>query len=827
MKKSLIYFADYRGHLDDPNTLIIHAGTNESFMDGAQVIATIDGKEVPVQSVIRDNNRARFCYRGENLLFSWEFQFLIQVPDTFSKCNLTVKFTKKYDNAVASFSVSGKQFARTKSKISGCVDTVKKMDDVTKIAGWCADRLPVTVRAMKDGMDVPCEINRLVRTDIDDYYLEDEFKGSAGFEITLDGYQYKTIDIVFETTERSTTKTVNIDKDQEREQMSFGEALRVSFDYLRQRGIKAFYYKILKKVFGVNVFDYDRWIHERQATDKELKEQMSYQFASEPLFSIVVPVFRPKAEYFEAMIRSVLAQTYGNFELCLADGSGDGHTMEKTVQLTAKNDPRVKYCKLGENLGISGNTNAALELATGDFIVLGDHDDLLRPDALFECAKALEKDPTIDIIYTDEDKYDTGKKRRILPHFKPDFNLDMLRNNNYICHLFVFSKEIYRKVGNFRSEFDGSQDYDMILRCTEQAKHIHHIPKVLYTWRSHENSTAKDPASKNYAFVAGLKAVEAHLDRVGVKAKVTPTETPGYNRIEYEILGEPKISIIIPSKDHIDDLDKCLKSIIGRQDYTNYEIIIVENNSEEDRTFAYYDRIEADHECVRVVYWNGTEVVSRQEAVRGAVEFNYSKINNAGVSVAEGEYILLLNNDTEMIRKNCLRELISFGTRPEVGIVGARLYYNDNTLQHGGVIIGLGGVAGHAFAGIPKDFSGYFARAVIPQNYSAVTAACLLVRTSVFHEVGGLEPDLKVAFNDVDFCLKVRDAGYLIVYNPAAELYHYESKSRGFEDTPEKVERFKNEVDYITTKWRSILDQGDPYYNINLSLTRADFAPKE
>ncbi len=814
MKRNLIFFAGFRPILGNNNVLVIHAGTTEKFMRDAVITAVLDGKEVPVRYEVRDNNRARYCYKSENIVFSCEYQFMIDVPDKFSQVELFVTFSEIFGNEKVSYKVKSKHFNRMKKIISGTVDSVRKDEGEVTLSGWCAAAGPVKVSIYDGNTLINCDVSRLLRVDIADYYLEDELKDkAAGFIISFPQNNMSKVSVVFEADGIVTTKKVSLNGRQGSNGSIATDRIGQAWAYFRQRGFSALVYKVVRKLLGINVFDYDHWIKNHETDERELKYQRSKKFDREPLFSIIVPVYRPKAQYFQEMIESVMNQTYSNWELCLADGSGEGHYMDGVVKKYAKGDLRVKYTKLEGNLGISGNTNKALEMTTGDYIVLGDHDDIFRPDALYEFALALNHDDTIDIMYTDEDKYDCDKKKRIEPNFKPDYNLDMLRNNNYICHIFVFSRAIYEKVGGFNSEFDGSQDYDMIFRCTEHAKNIKHIPKVLYSWRCHAGSTASNPESKNYAFEAGLRALDAHLERAGVKARTSMMEIPGYHKIVYDVIGNPKVSIIIPNKDHTEDLDKCIRSIAGKQNYTNYEIIIVENNSTEKKTFKYYEDIQKELSCVRVVFWKE--------------EFNYSKINNFGCSFATGEYLLLLNNDTEMIREDCLRELLSFSTRPEVGIVGARLLYDDGSVQHAGVILGLGGVAGHAFAGILGDNKGYFARAIIPQDYCAVTAACLMVRKSIYDEVGGFEEKLVVAFNDVDFCLKVYSKGYLVVYNPGAELYHYESKSRGYEDTPEKIKRFQKETDFLLTKWKTLIDNGDPNYNVNLSLTRADFMPKE
>lgn len=515
------------------------------------------------------------------------------------------------------------------------------------------------------------------------------------------------------------------------------------------------------------------------------------------------------------MIESVRNQTYGNWQLCLADGSDAEHNeVEKRCKYYSKIDSRVVYKKLKVNGGISENTNACLELADGEYIGLFDHDDLLTPDCLFEVIKRINEKENVDIVYTDEDKllYDPTKTNSdfVEPHFKSDFNLDLFRTNNYICHFFVVRKSIVDIVGGFRSEYDGSQDYDFIFRCVEQARTIEHISKILYHWRIHANSTAANPQSKMYCYDAGKRAIESHLKRVGVTADVEMTEHLGFYRVKYPVTGNPLVSIIIPNKDEHNTLKKCIDSILLKSTYENYEIIIVENNSVTDEIFAYYDELK-NNSKIKVVYWKEG--------------FNYSKINNFGVRQANGEFLLLLNNDVEVLTENWIEEMLSNCQREEVGITGAKLIYPDNTVQHCGVIMGLGGIAGHAFVGLDANHPGYFGRAVIQQDLCAVTAACLMVRRDVYDKVQGLEETLTVAFNDVDFCLKVRKAGYLVVMNPNVRLYHYESKSRGAEDTPEKLERFKRECSYMAKNWRDILVEGDPYYNPNLTLIRGDFSP--
>lgn len=579
---------------------------------------------------------------------------------------------------------------------------------------------------------------------------------------------------------------------------------------LFREGFSVTWKKVKRKLF--NVVDYEK-ARMPLYTEEELAKQRTEQFSRNIKFSILVPLYNTPEKFLHEMILSVQDQTYANWELCLADGSDDAHAdVEKICRQYARKDKRILYKKLTENKGISGNTNACIEMATGDYIALFDHDDLLHPAALYEMMKAI-CEQNADFIYTDENTFQNTPADAYCPHFKADFAPDTLRSYNYICHFTSFDRKLLEKAGGgFRSEFDGSQDYDMVLRLTEQAEHIVHIPKILYYWRSHANSVASDISAKPYTMVAAKRALSEHLERVGLKGEVLDSTIPSTYRIAYEIEGEPLISILIPNKDHIDDLQKCLDSIREKSTYQNWEMIVIENNSTEQATFDYYAEIQKDSR-IRVVTWTD--------------EFNYSAINNFGAKSAKGEYVLLLNNDVEIITPDWMEQMLMFAQRDDVGAVGAMLYYPDDTVQHAGVILGIGGVAGHAHKYFPRNSYGYMSRMTIAQNYSCVTAACVLISRSVWDEVEGLDETFKVAFNDVDLCMRIRKAGYLVVWTPYAELYHYESKSRGIEDTPEKQKRFQGEVLRFQDRWGETLKKGDPYYNPNLSLTREDFSLRD
>lgn len=595
------------------------------------------------------------------------------------------------------------------------------------------------------------------------------------------------------------------------------ETVNVALEFGRKHGLKALLLKSRHKLQGLdNDYDYGEWYDLTKPSEEELEKQRQTVFPYQPKLSIVIPAYKTPEKYLREMLDSILHQTYRNWEVCVANGSpkGEGRIVEKVMKQYSEKDDRFRYCNLGENLGISGNTNAAIEMADGDYIVLADHDDTLPEHALFEVAAAVNDHPACDVIYSDEDKLDMDGGALFDPHFKPDFNPDLLTSVNYICHLFVVKRELLEKVGGFRHEFDGAQDYDFIFRCTEAAREIHHIPKVLYHWRCHQDSTASNPESKLYAFEAGARAVMAHYERCGIPArKVEKGVDYGIYHTTFEIQGTPLVSVVIPSKDHHKDLDLCIRSMIQRATYQNLEFVVIENNSTGQETFDYYERIQKEFPQVRVVTWER--------------EFNYSAINNFGARYAKGEYLLFLNNDTEIIEPSMIEEMLGFCQREDVGITGARLLYQDDTIQHAGVVVGFGGIAGHTFIGLHEAENSYFHRAMCAQDYSAVTAACMMTKASVFGEVGGFTEELAVAFNDIDYCMKVRAAGKLVVYAPYAKLYHYESKSRGLEDTPEKVARFNREIAIFARRWPEILQEGDPYYNPNLTLRKSNFALRD
>ena len=548
---------------------------------------------------------------------------------------------------------------------------------------------------------------------------------------------------------------------------------------------------------------YTMWFQNMRTAPYEIEQERKEALTGGPKFSILTPVYRTPVRYLTEMISSVLNQTYPDFELILVNADPTDMKVKETLAVFAAADPRVIVKELEKNEGIAGNTNAALELAAGDYIAMLDHDDTLEYDALYTYAEQIIKDPETGLLYCDEDKMKEETDYYFYPNFKPDYNPDMLTSNNYICHFLCVKKELALAAGGWDAQYNGAQDFDFILKCVEKTTHIAHVPKVLYHWRSYRASTSRNMGNKDYAIDAGTRAINAAYERRGIPAEAAPAKVGGWYESHYTLSETPLVSVLIPNKDHTEDLDACVRSLLKRATYKNLEILVIENNSTDPETFRYYEKLEAEFACVRVLYYEGG--------------FNYSAINNFGAREAKGSILLLLNNDTELITEDLFESMLGYLSREEVGMVGAKLLYADDTIQHAGVLTGAGGLADHMFKGKSDSAPEYMCRAIMSYDVSAVTAACLMIKKDVYFEVDGLDEHLAVAFNDVDLCLKVRQAGYLIVYDAQAKMHHYESKSRGMENTPEKFVRFGGESLYINEKWRILVDFTDPYYNPNMS----------
>lgn len=593
-------------------------------------------------------------------------------------------------------------------------------------------------------------------------------------------------------------------------QKIYGKA-RKGLGYLKRNGLKNTLRRIKLEQTKQSDESYQQWIAENENWDINAIKAEIAEFNYQPVISILMPVYNVEEKWLAKCIESVQNQFYPNWELCMADDHSTDASVRPLLEKYAAKDSRIKLVFRSENGHISRATNSALEIASGEFTALLDNDDELAPIALYEVVKRLNRNSELDLIYSDEDKIDMAGKR-FDPAFKPDWSPDLLLGTNYISHLGVYRRSIMEKIGGFRVGYEGSQDYDLVLRFTEQttAERIAHIPQVLYYWRILPSSTAADQSTKSYAFDAGLKAVQAAIERRGIKAKVSHAAGNGLYDVDYQVLAKELVSVIIPTRNGYDDVKRCLDSIIEKTTYPNYEIIMADNGS--------------DQSEMQELYQNYQKQLGERFVVESIdIPFNYSRINNLAAKAAKGKYLLFLNNDTEVITPEWMTKMVSFAQFERIGCVGAKLYYPNNTIQHAGVILGMGGAAGHGHHTFPRGDFGYFGKLEINVDYLAVTAACLMIRAEDFAEVGGFNEELTVAFNDVDLCLKEYKKGHNNVWLHGVELYHFESQSRGYENTPEKQARFEKETKYMEETWTEYIEN-DPYYNPNLTRVGGDFS---
>ncbi len=694
------------------------------------------------------------------------------------------------------------QLSRAEAGILFNIDNCYYKNDNLVLRGWSYDQcglLPQIVIRDRSRM-LTFDVQRYPRADVNDLLgINGEFLSGYSIRLPLSQIRHPVITFELENELGYVAQEFDVILDKKKREA-----------YIRENAVPT---------YAIDSAGYDDWIHENVVTEERLKEEAAETFPYMPKISIVIPLFNTPERFLDELMEGLLGQSYANIEICLADGSTKDET-EALVRERYLSDSRVVYRRLEKNEGISGNTNQAIRMATGDFIMLCDHDDTVEKDACYEIVKAINADPETDAVYTDEDKIMYTSGVYYSPNFKPDYNPDLLCSNNYITHIFCVRRSIVEEVGGpegifERSEFDGAQDHDFIFRCLEKSRKVAHVAKFLYHWRAHETSTAGNPESKMYAYENGRRAVQAHYDRMGIHAKAYLAEDIGSFRTEYEIQGEPLVSIIIPNKDLHKVLQRAVDSIYQKSTYKNFEIVICENNSTEPETFACYEELTKAHDNLRVVVWDKP--------------FNYSAINNFAVKSAKGDYLLFLNNDVEVITDRWIEEMLGYCQRGDVGAVGARLYYPNDRLQHCGIVIGIGGVAGHICHMEKRDSGGYYGRVFKTQDVSAVTAACMMMPRKVFEEVGGFDEELAVAYNDVDLCLKVREAGYLVVYNAWAQLYHHESLSRGSDDEkkdPKKHARQMAEAKRLRDRWPKIFAEGDPYFNANLDYDTSDYVLK-
>lgn len=779
----------------------------------------LDGKEVDFE-LFRPGRED--IINGYDLGFkNTHIGFRLTVPCDIETTSIEVNaYTDTLSECILNYDQRKINKYRDKRGIRSYIDEFSYNEETKtyQVKGWAFsyEKEPITFSILNAaGKEVEFDYKSKGRVDLYSLSMVDEDQIDCGYTIKWKGNAKEKYSFVLKTKnyqskeilqEKTPSQNV-LSKVPKLFKMLSYQHFKNGFRILKKKGFSGVIDRIVHG--SSNWAEYDEWFNATKVTEEELERQRNTEFEFAPMISIIVATFNTKEEYLKEMIDSVRNQSYSNWQLCIGDGSTND-SVEKYVKEHYGDDSRIVFKKLEKNYGISGNMNGALELVTGDYVGLFDHDDLLTPDCLYEFVASMQE-VHHDCVYSDEDKLNDKTKKFEDPHFKPDFSIDLLCSHNYITHFFVVNMDIVRKVGGMRSEYDGSQDHDFIFRCVEQANSVHHVPKILYHWRMHPLSTAMDPESKMYCYTSGKKVIESHFKRIGIDATVEMLPRPLYGmyHCKYTVKDHPLVSILIPNYNHKDLLKGCIESLMNVNTYSNMEIVIVENNSTEQEIFDYYKELEETYSNVKVIYYEG--------------DFNYSKINNYGVKYTHGEYILFLNNDTKVIEPDSIEDMLGVCQREDVGAVGAKLLYEDDTVQHCGVVVGYHGYATAAFSLIDRNDFGYMGRPRVSWDVSAVTAACLMTKREIFDEVGGFDEDFKVACNDVDLCLKIRSLNKWIVEDVFSVWYHYESKSRGLEDTPEKQARFQSEIARFQKKWPEILKNGDPFHNPNFDLDKGPF----
>lgn len=687
------------------------------------------------------------------------------------------------------------------------------------ITGWALDTITKespTFTINNENQVSAYNIQRVLREDVNQIY-QTEPAIEAGFVVTLEGIkQKKVLPFHFQSSAHVVTVDFPLNKKYpvipgtEDKVTRLWIKAKKGFKYMAKNGISHTIQRAKIEKLR-NQASYPNWLARNEVLDIEAMTQEIATFHYQPKISIAMPVYNVEEKWLRLCIDSILNQVYTNWELCMADDASTDPNVKKILTEYQQLDERIRVVFREQNGHISEATNSALAIATGEFVALLDNDDELAINAFYEVVKVLNENPELDLIYSDEDKIDMDGNRSD-PAFKPDWSPDLLLGTNYISHLGVYRRSILEEIGGFRKGYEGSQDYDLVLRFTEKTttERIKHIPKVLYYWRMLPTSTAVDQGSKGYAFEAGLRAVQDALVRRGINGHATHGAANGLYDVYYDIESEKLVSIIIPTKNGYKDVQRCVSSIIEKTTYQNYEIIMADNGSTDPKMHELYAEFEQ-------------QLPGRFFVESIDIPFNFSTINNRAAKKAHGEYLLFLNNDTEVITENWLTLMVSFAQQERIGCVGAKLLYPNNTVQHAGVILGLGGVAGHGHYGYPHGDLGYFGRLAINVNYSAVTAACLLMKKADFDAVGGFEEAFTVAFNDVDLCLKVQALGRDNVWLHEAELYHFESQTRGYDDKGKKKKRFEQEKVMMEEKWGPLIEN-DPFYNPNLTRDIPNFS---
>ena len=769
--RNRFFVTSCRFHVNDKYQFLITGYFRENQIGKTNLIALIGKKRLPCR--IEEYEFLNGSMRNsEGMPITKHYYLWVTLPESWreEKSLRIIEYGETEKKQV--YQISTDKIEKKLQDLPCAIDKTEIEQGCFWLRGWYLEKDNVKVEFFnQDHKRIDMQIENISRPDICKLFPECEENTIAGFVATYKGDIPQKVVTCFQSSQKEVKHTCILKPTKMEKILSETMVLaQKTKQYYQKNGAQAAIKRIWDKMTSRTEISYKEWYRRNQPSSGNLRSQRKTQFSYAPEISVMISADGSCEADIQKTQESLKGQTYSCWRSFI---------LKKGDMLANKKSEWMAFVKAG---------------------------DILSPNAFFECVKLMNAYPEVEVIYTDEDKLDyPQKKGHVDPNFKPDFNKDMLCSMNYIGEFFLVKTELCQTVGEMNFEYGNAKKYDYLLRCTEQTDHIKHIPKILYSQKKEiRNRNSKQEEEERLV-------IQKHCDRMGLQTEILKTAYPGVYRIKYQIDSQPLISIIIPNKDHIEDLDKCLESLMKVNSYQNFECIIVENNSTKEETFAYYEHLSVKFPKAKVVFWEGTG-------------FNYPAINNHGVAEAKGDYLLFLNNDTEIMNADCLEELLGYCMRKDVGAVGARLHYEDGTIQHAGVVVGLGGVAAHVFVDAPGDAAGYANRIVAAQDYSAVTAACMLVKRSVFEEVGGFDPEYAVAFNDVDLCLKIREAGYLVVYNPYAELIHYESKSRGYEDTPEKVERFQSEIQRFHKRWAEILENGDPYYNPNLTLDKTDFS---
>lgn len=803
---------EMRFHLNVPDTLVFVGWFYDGSTRDRTLTVQFDGRKLPVEKLL--NKGVEICQKYIHCVneIGEEVVGIVKLPPDWRKGHRLSVWSSYKGTTHRDAVYSVKRLLRLENQVGYCIGEVSRTDGKLVVSGWCQGNGEIKLSFFDaEKQPLAARIDRAYKKDLEQVGPEDEKREKLFFSAEIACEEWKGV--CLEIRNASGAELVRLDRwNDDSKAARLWRKLKNALLYFRRNGVKATLVRTRDRVrhrltHGRDVA-YAQWLKEHGVTAQELEEQrtLQAQMRERPRFSVAVPLYRTEETFLRELIGSLQSQTYENWELCLADGSEDGgEGLSAIVSEYQKEDGRIRYQILEKNYGISRNMNAAMEMAEGDFVALVDHDDTLAPDALFEFAKVVNEDPSVQMLYSDEDKTDETGSDFSEPHFKPDFDLDLLLSNNYICHLLAVKRDLLRRVGGFRSEFDGSQDYDFILRCCEEAERIYHVPKVLYHWRCHEDSTAENPESKLYAYEAGRRAVEAHYERLQIPARVVHAEFKGLYRTHYQWPDQPLVSVIVPNTDHVEALSGCVESVL-QSDYSNYEIVIVENGSREKETFLYYEKLKSEHTKIRVVNYEGP--------------YNLSGINNRGETAASGDYLLLLNSEARMTDRHCMRELLGHCMRADVGVVGAKILGTDDTIWHAGIILGTDGQERYVFRGKSRYAAGYQSRVICPQNYSAVTALCMMVKREVYKKAGGMTEELPERFGDIDFCLKVRALGWLIAYNPRAEIVYCGENQKN----TESAETAGRAQEIFCRRWEQMLKAPDPYYNCNLALDAADFS---